>query len=274
MKIDIWMPFYVGDYLRDTMGLTAEEHGIYMLLLMHYWSEKELTDDLSTLLVVTRQQLGTDQVLQKILNKFFIHENGRYIQKRIQAEIEKSEKIREKNQKNAQKRWGNAKPVPNGCQNDAKYDAKPVPNRCYPHPHPHPQSKIQSEEEEASPPADSPSLIEVPEDDADLYLEVQTIFVKEQLNHRFTNYGKEGKAIKQLILKARARSPDEPEIFLKGMIATFSEMRNNRDKFWSGQPFLPSALNATAIFDRVLAEAQRRWEEERAAEEDFEEIMF
>ena len=33
-----YMPMYWGDYLRDTVGLKAEEHGAYMLLIGALWN--------------------------------------------------------------------------------------------------------------------------------------------------------------------------------------------------------------------------------------------
>ena len=68
----------------------------------------------------------------------------------------------------------------------------------------------------------------------------------------FTDYGKEGKAIKNLIKKARARAPDSPEVFMAQMIDAFWKLKNSSDKFFGSQPFIPSALNASGIWDRVL----------------------
>jgi uncharacterized protein YdaU (DUF1376 family) len=41
----IWMPLYVGDYLRDTRDLSTLQHGAYLLLIMHYWQHDALPDD-------------------------------------------------------------------------------------------------------------------------------------------------------------------------------------------------------------------------------------
>ncbi len=52
---DSWMPIYWGDHLRDTMHLTAEGHGAYLLLIAAYWTTgKPLPDDDDHLMTVAR----------------------------------------------------------------------------------------------------------------------------------------------------------------------------------------------------------------------------
>lgn len=87
------MPLYVGDYLRDTQHLSAEEHGAYLLLIMHYWTHGSLPQD--------------EKFLQKISQlsgykwqKYFENISGLFgpgwTHKRIEAEREKAMKLTNK----------------------------------------------------------------------------------------------------------------------------------------------------------------------------------
>ena len=87
-----WMPVYVGDYLRDTMHLTTEEHGAYFLLLMAYWNRgKPLPDDDHFLANTTRLRLSRWKHLRKSLAPFFEIEHGVWHQRRADVEIQASE---------------------------------------------------------------------------------------------------------------------------------------------------------------------------------------
>ena len=105
-----------------------------------------------------------------------------------------------------------------------------------------------------------------------LYNTIKDLFIKEQPGERFSNYAKEGTAIKQLIKKAEALDSENPEIFLQGMMTVYSEMRDQED-FYRKQPFTPSALNSSGIWDRVLTEAKNRWDQTQPVS-DFEEMIF
>lgn len=93
-------------------------------------------------------------------------------------------------------------------------------------------------------------------EDLELYHSVEESFLAFQPDRRFTDFGKEGQHIKGLIVKARARSPDDPGGFLKSLLETFLGLKQGGNGFWSGQPFLPSALDSAGIFDRVLEQAR------------------
>ncbi len=146
------------------------------------------------------------------------------------------------------------------------------------------KSREEESIEEMAPSADAPASVEqqaltIPDQDQHLYHTIKTTFEKEQPGSRFTNYAKEGKAIKQLIAKARARSPDDPEPLAMGMIEAFRKIREI-DEFFRKQPFLPSSLNSAGIYDRVLTwamneqEKAAEWEDEIERASGYEEVVF
>jgi uncharacterized protein YdaU (DUF1376 family) len=89
---DIWMPIYIGDYLADTMHLSAEEHGAYLLAIMHYWKSGGAFPK-SQLKNICR---CSDVTLHVTLG-FFQEKDGFLHHKRIDKELARAIESREKN---------------------------------------------------------------------------------------------------------------------------------------------------------------------------------
>lgn len=132
------MPLYVGDYLKDTMHLSPEQHGVYDLLIMNYWIRGEaLPDNDDYLARVSKSSLETWHSHRSVIGSFFIIGEGLWRHKRVELELEKARKLRESKSKGGKMgafaKWrGKAMPVPmaEACQSDdsANGTANGTPN--------------------------------------------------------------------------------------------------------------------------------------------------
>ena len=96
MKVDIYMPLYIGDYLKDTMHLTPEQHGIYDLLLMNYWIRGEaLPDEDEYLARVSKSSLVAWHSHRPVISKFFTIGQGHWLHERTEQELVKARKQKE-----------------------------------------------------------------------------------------------------------------------------------------------------------------------------------
>ncbi len=104
-KVDIWMPLYVNDYLGDTMHLSTLEHGIYFLLMLHYWKKGQLTGDMSRLLAISKLTADDTSILLGVLEEFFHYESieDKWYHSRIDHEIGNAESRRESSRLNGLK---------------------------------------------------------------------------------------------------------------------------------------------------------------------------
>jgi uncharacterized protein YdaU (DUF1376 family) len=83
-----WMPWYWGDYHKDTQDLDTTQHGAYMLLIGHYWQHGGLPDcDRELATIAKLSEYKWKKMRETIAKKF--KENWRH--KRIDAELLKAE---------------------------------------------------------------------------------------------------------------------------------------------------------------------------------------
>ncbi|HLP99184.1 MAG TPA: YdaU family protein [Sideroxyarcus sp.] len=124
-KTDAWMPLWIGAYLADTLHLSRDEHGGYLLLIMAYWRNGgPLQDDDKKMAAIVRATQKEWKSLKPVLAEFFDCSEGQWSHKRIDQELssasDKQSKAKSKAQAAAQARWkdttstasGNASSIP------------------------------------------------------------------------------------------------------------------------------------------------------------------
>jgi uncharacterized protein YdaU (DUF1376 family) len=85
-KTDIWMPVFIGDYLADTMHLSTEQHGAYLLLLFHLWRRGTLPDDDGALAQITGLSRNAWSQTRPVLAEFFQIHDGLWRHGRVERE--------------------------------------------------------------------------------------------------------------------------------------------------------------------------------------------
>lgn len=92
-----FMQLYVGDYLADTLDLTAEQHGAYLLLLMTMWRyDAKLPNDPAKLARIARVSARRWHMVWSEIERFFYVEGDHIRNKRLDREHQKAVSISEK----------------------------------------------------------------------------------------------------------------------------------------------------------------------------------
>lgn len=88
-KHETWMPLYIADYLGDTMHLSTEQHGAYLLLLMAAWKcGGKLPSDDVQLAQIARMPIERWQThAAAIVLPFFRHDGAIIVHDRVLREL-------------------------------------------------------------------------------------------------------------------------------------------------------------------------------------------
>jgi|SRR5579859_199993 len=104
------MPVFIGDYLADTMHLSTEQHGAYLLLLFHLWRRGSLHDNDGTLAQITGLSSTAWTQARPVLADFFQIHEGLWRHGRVERERTRVEAKQLSNSKQAKLaaagRWG------------------------------------------------------------------------------------------------------------------------------------------------------------------------
>ena len=109
MSAPPFIQLYVGDYLADTLDLTTEQHGAYLLLLMTMWRHGGgLPNDAKKLARIARATPKRWPSIWAEIAHFFYEDEGEIRNRRLDQELQKAVSISQK-RKTAGERGGRAK---------------------------------------------------------------------------------------------------------------------------------------------------------------------
>ncbi len=93
-----FLPFYTGDYRRDTQHLSMLEHGAYCLMLMHCWDQKgPLPLDERRIFGICNARSNEEMgAVRHVLGEFFTRMDDGWYNRRMQLEIERAEAVSSK----------------------------------------------------------------------------------------------------------------------------------------------------------------------------------
>lgn len=84
-----WMPWYIGDYLKDTGHLTTEQHGAYMLLIAHCWQHGSIPASPGERAAIAKLTLKRWKAIGAPVSRFF-NDDGTH--NRVTKEIARTER--------------------------------------------------------------------------------------------------------------------------------------------------------------------------------------
>jgi uncharacterized protein YdaU (DUF1376 family) len=134
VKTDIWMPVFIGDYLADTMHLSTEQHGAYLLLLFHLWRRGSLRDEDAVLAQISGLSESAWKQHRPVLAEFFRIDGGLWQHARVEKERARVAATTESKAKKAKlaasSRWGKkdassiAQAMPGDADSDSESDSE------------------------------------------------------------------------------------------------------------------------------------------------------
>lgn len=112
--------FYPNDYIGGTMGMSFEEKGAYVELLIMQFNRGHMTEHMIV------QTVG--QIWAHLKDKFSVDEDGLYYNKRLDEEKEKRRQHSEKQRENVMKRWNKQQLKKFKTPLPGKENTKSIPN--------------------------------------------------------------------------------------------------------------------------------------------------